>query len=91
MQGRVGLAEMLRLMSYVSQFGMAVISPILVSVLVGVWVCSRFSVGPWLIVVLLIVGLISGGCGFYRFVRSFIEMEKKIQQYNVEGEWEDEN
>lgn len=86
MQKRSRFGEMLRLLTYVTQFGMAVVSPIVLSVLAGVWLAQRFGIGPWLIVVLLFVGLISGGCGFYRFVRIFMDIEKRIPPHGGEGE-----
>ena len=86
MKRRSGLMETLRLLTYLTQFGMSVIAPIVLSVLVGVFVNQRFGVGEWLIVLLLVVGLISGACGFYRFVRLFISIEKKIPPRGGEGE-----
>ena len=91
MNKRSRLGETLRLLTYVTQLGVSVISPIVLCVLVGVWLSGRFGIGPWLIVVLLFIGLVSGGCGFYRFVRMFTDMEKRIPPHDGEGEWENED
>ena len=86
MNGRSGLAEMLRQLTYLTQLGITVLAPIVLSVLVGVFLNRRFDVGEWVIVLLLGVGLVSGGCGFFRFVRAFINMEKKRPPRGGEGE-----
>jgi hypothetical protein len=57
-----------------TQFGLSVVMPILLCVLLGVWLCGRYGIGEWLIALLLAVGLISAGCGFYKFARAFMEM-----------------
>jgi hypothetical protein len=82
---------MLCQLTYLTEFGLSVISPIVLSVLVGVWLNRRFDIGEWIIVLLLGVGLISGGCSFYRFVRIFLNMEKKSPPRGGEGEWENED
>ena len=86
MNGRSGLAEMLRQLTYLTQLGITVLAPIVLSVLVGVFLNRRFDVGEWVIVLLLGVGLVSGGCGFFRFVRAFINMEKRSPPRGGEGE-----
>ena len=86
MNGRSGLAEMLRQLTYLTQLGITVLAPIVLSVLVGVFLNRRFDVGEWVIVLLLGVGLVSGGCGFFRFVRAFINMEKRRPPRGGEGE-----
>lgn len=62
----------LRYLGYLTQFGLSVVTPIVLSVLITVYFCSRYGIGEWLIALGLGVGLISGGCGFFRFARLFI-------------------
>ncbi len=62
----------LRYLGYLTQFGLSVVTPILLSVLLAVYFCSRYGIGEWLIVLGLGVGLISAGCGFLRFARLFL-------------------
>lgn len=85
------LMKMLRLLTYLTQLGLSVISPIVLSVLLGVWLNLRFGVGHWLTVVLLLVGLVSGGCAFYRFAKGIIKLEKENPPHDGEGEWYNEN
>lgn len=88
---RSGILETLRLLSYVTQFGFSVMMPIVLCVMLGVWLNLRFGIGEWLIVVLLVVGLISGGCGFYRFAKFFTNQSRRIPPHDGEGEWTNEN
>ena len=80
-----------RLLVCLGQLGLSVISPIVLSVLLGAWIDLRFGVGPWLTVVLLLVGLVSGGCAFYRFAREFLSSENENLPYDREGGRENEN
>ena len=59
----------LRYLAYLTQFGLSVVTPIVFSVLLAVYFCDRYGIGEWLIVLGLAVGLISAGCGFFRFAR----------------------
>ena len=91
MNKRSNLIELLRLVSYVSQFGLSVVMPIVLCVLLGVWLNMSYGVGEWLIVLLLVVGLISGGCGFFRFVRPFMSQDQAVSPNGGEGDAENEN
>jgi hypothetical protein len=91
MNKRSNLIETLRLVSYVSQFGLSVVMPIVLCVMLGVWLNRSYGVGEWLIVLLLAVGLVSSGCGFFRFVRPFILQDRKASPSGGEGDSKDEN
>ncbi len=68
------LQAALRCLSYLTQFGLSVVMPILLCVLFAVWLCGKYGIGEWLIVLFLAVGLISAGCGFYKFAKAFLTM-----------------
>lgn len=72
MKKKNDLLASLRLLGYLTQFGLSVILPPLILVFLGVWLCDRYEIGVWLIVVLLLLGLVSSGCSFYRFFKTFI-------------------
>lgn len=69
-----GTGAVFRCLSYLTQFGLSVIMPILLCVLFAVWLCGKYGIGEWLIVLALAVGLVSAGCGFYKFARTFLAM-----------------
>ena len=72
MKKKGGLLASLRLLGYLTQFGLSVIMPPLLLALLGWWLTDRYGIGVWLIVLLLIAGLISSGCSIYRFFKVFI-------------------
>ena len=72
MKKKNDLLASLRLLGYLTQFGLSVILPPLILVFLGVWLCDRYGIGVWLIVVLLLLGLVSSGCSFYRFFKTFV-------------------
>ena len=72
MKKKGGLLASLRLLGYLTQFGLSVIMPPLLLTLLGWWLTDRYGIGVWLIVLLLIAGLISSGCSIYRFFKVFI-------------------
>lgn len=72
MKKKNDLLSSLRLLGYLTQFGLSVILPPLILVFFGVFLCDRYGIGVWLIVVLLLLGLISSGCSIYRFFRIFV-------------------
>ena len=88
MKKKNDLLKSLRLLGYLTQFGLSVILPPLILVFLGVWLCDRYAIGPWLIVVLLLLGLVSSGCSFYRFFKTFVR-ETKDEPYEKEAEKND--
>lgn len=63
--------RILNAMSYLTQLGLSVALPPVLCILLGVWIQGRTGVGEWIIVVMLIVGLISGACSFASFYKRF--------------------
>ena len=72
MKKKNGLLASLRLLGYLTQFGLSVILPPLLLVFLGWWLCDRYSIGVWLMIVLLLCGLVSSGCSVYRFFKTFV-------------------
>ena len=96
MKKKNGLLASLRLLGYLTQFGLSVIMPPLLLTLLGWWLTDRYGIGVWLIVVLLVCGLISSGCSIYRFFKVFIRetrdepYQKPDPEQNEKGDREDE-
>ena len=72
----------LRLLGYLTQFGLSVILPPLLLVFLGVWLSDRYGIGVWLTIVLLLCGLVSSGCSIYRFFRIFVK-ETRDEPYGT--------
>jgi len=57
----------LRDLSWLTQLGFSLVTPPLVLVWLCSWLQRRFSIGPWLSIVGLIVGLLTAVCTAYQF------------------------
>lgn len=93
MKKKNDLLASLRLLGYLTQFGLSVILPPLLLVFLGWWLCDRYGIGIWLMIVLLVFGLISSGCSIYRFFKIFVR-ETKDEPYEKnrpDGTDSDEN
>ena len=76
MKEKGSLLSSLRLIGYLTQFGLSVVMPPLILVFLGVWLTDRYGIGIWLILVLLACGLVSSGCSIYRFFKVFLRETK---------------
>lgn len=56
----------------VGQLGISLVVPILLFTWLGVYLTERFSVGAWLTVLCVIVGVVTAGCTFYRVAQEFL-------------------
>ena len=85
MKRKNDLLRSLRLLGYLTQFGLSVIMPPLILVFLGVWLSDRYPIGTWPIVVLLLLGLVSSGCSIYRFFKVFVR-ETRDEPYEQKSE-----
>ena len=86
MKKKNDLLASLRLLGYLTQFGLSVIMPPLLLTLLGWWLTDRYGIGVWLIVLLLIAGLISSGCSIYRFFKTFIRETRDEPYGKADGD-----
>ena len=66
-------AKIMRGLSYLSQFGLSLAAPLLICLFVCSWLVRRFSVGAWIFVPGLILGLGASGCTAWKFFRSVMK------------------
>lgn len=62
----------LRELSWLTQLGFSIVSPLLICVLGSVWLRNRFTLGRWVVIVGLLLGLggaLSAGLAFFRHTR----------------------
>ena len=63
--------EAFKNLTFITQFGLSVVSPIIIYVWLASWLKSKFLLGDWIMVVGIILGLISAfssGVSFFRYV-----------------------
>lgn len=59
--------KILRALTWLTQLGFSLVTPPLVLVWLCSWLQRRYSIGPWLSLAGLVVGLITAGCTAYQF------------------------
>ena len=60
-----------------TQFGLTLVSPLILSVLLAYWLQRRYHLGGWIMLIALLIGLASMALTFYRFVRAQLAESKK--------------
>ena len=85
----------LRPLTYFTQFGISIISPILLCTFLGVWLYNRFSLGVWVLIVGIFLGLGGAASNFLTIFRiasaeqTLEEAEKKKEEeQNGENRWD---
>ncbi len=61
----------------VAGFGLSVVTPLVVCILLAVWLKNRYGLEDWIMVVAVVVGLISSACGAYRSIKAFVETDRR--------------
>ncbi len=72
--------ESFKNLSFITQFGLSIISPIIIYVWLASWLKSKFSLGDWIMVAGIMLGLFSAfysGASFFRYV---LRQAKKSQE-----------
>ena len=72
--------RVLRAVTMLGQFGFTLITPPVVLGLVAWWLQSRFSLGSWVMLLALLLGLLTSGASAYQFFRRVLAAEKKKRQ-----------
>lgn len=69
MEKKSEMLEALRGLSYLTQVGLSVATPIVLCLLAARWLQSRFEWGGWVLFVGLLIGLTSGLMSLWKFLR----------------------
>lgn len=64
--------QLFRSVAFFVQIGWSVVVPIVVMSWLSAWLCNRFDIGPWLMIVGILVGLLTAVAGFIRTLRAAI-------------------
>ena len=74
MKDMVKLARMLALFG---QLGFTIVTPPVVLALLAHWMQQKFSLGSWVMVLAIVLGLIAAASGVYGYYRRVTAFEKK--------------
>ena len=68
--------KQLGLLVWVPQFGISVVSPLILFVLLGVWLHSSRGWGSWVIIAGVLLGLFTAGLGLRDTLKAFIQQDR---------------
>lgn len=71
-------------LALVSQLGLMMVGSILLGLLLGLWIDSRFGTSPWATLILSLVGVAAGTIGVYRLVS--MSIREAVEQRHAEDE-----
>ena len=72
--------DLLKGISYVGQFGFAIVCPPIVMAMVGLWLQKRFGLGSWIMLVFILAGLLAAGSSTWSFFKSMDRQEAKKEK-----------
>lgn len=67
-----GWFAVLQNLTWLTQLGLSLAVPPLLCLAAAGWLARRFSLGPWVWVLAILVGLGTAGCTFAEFARMFL-------------------
>lgn len=68
MNKKNGMLDIMRGVSYLTQVGLSVATPIILCLLAAQWLQTRFGLGSWVSVAGLLIGLTSGLLSLFKFL-----------------------
>ncbi len=78
--------EWIKMAMGVTQLGLSLVTPLILLVLLAFWLRKTFSLGDWVVLVGLALGLISMGLTFYRIYRGILKQSKNKKDCLNDGE-----
>lgn len=78
--------EWMKMAMGITQLGLSLVTPLILLVLLAFWLRKTFSLGNWVVLVGLALGLISMGLTFYRIYRGILKQSKNKKDCLTDGE-----
>ena len=76
------MGKALKNLALISQLAINMIVPILGAVLLANWLMKRFSVGNWIIIIAVILGVTTGAMSVWKLLRNSVrEAERNAREY----------
>lgn len=60
----------MRAVGHLTQFGLDMVTPILLCTIFGVWIKNTFNAGDWIVIVAIILGVAASGLNMMKFVKT---------------------
>ena len=74
-----------------AQFGLTLVTPLILCVLLAHWLKNRFQIGDWVILVAVLIGLASMALTFYHFACTLLYESRRKQEPQVQDSKDDCN
>lgn len=71
------LARVVGRLGQITGFGLSLVTPIFLLVWGALWLEDHFGLGDWVMALAIVMGLLSAGCTFYRFVRAEVRLANR--------------
>lgn len=78
--------EWIKMAMGVTQLGLSLVTPLVLLVLLAFWLRRTFSLGNWVVLAGLALGLASMGVTFYRIYRGILRQAKNKKDCLTDGE-----
>lgn len=60
----------LRAAAHITQFGLDMVTPIVLFTILAVWLKNKLDVGGWVVIVAIIIGVACSGLNMYKFIKT---------------------
>ena len=74
------MVKIARMLALFGQLGFTVVTPPVVLALLAHWLQKRFSLGSWIMLAAIALGLVAAGCGVWQYYRRITAYEKKQEK-----------
>lgn len=59
-----------RAAAYLTQFGLNMVSPIVLCIVIGLWLKNKFNLGSWLMIVAILLGVAASFLNMITFIKT---------------------
>lgn len=60
----------MRAAAHLTQFGLNMVSPIILCIIIAIWLRSKFNIGSWVVIVAIILGVAAAGLNMATFIKN---------------------
>lgn len=60
----------LRAAAHITQFGLDMVTPIVLFTILAVWLKNKLDMGGWVVIVAIIIGVACSGLNMYKFIKT---------------------
>lgn len=73
----------MRALAHLTQFGLSMVSPVLLCTLLSLWLKDTFNTGNWVVIVAIILGVCASGLNMMKFIK-VVKNEMRGKEHDEE-------